>query len=237
MSLWPEFAAASNAAFKITLPFPPLLESWERSDHPSQVSLTSYRQSIAVLAAEALGQLEPPLALGFHVAGRPDISAGCDLDNFLTPVVKALGGDRRFALVWASRGDRSEASTLTLLRATDARVEMVRRPPQAQARLSESATSQAWKQAIAHSVGQHEIATRNGQVGLGIRFGVSPQRNWVTLWKPAIDSLGGILGEGDRAWHPRDDRISLLVLMRDLRPELAWNIELDVWWREPRVIC
>jgi hypothetical protein len=28
------------------------------------------------------------------------------------------------------------------------------------------------------------------------------ERNWVTLWKPAIDALGGILGEGARRWHP-----------------------------------
>jgi len=233
MSLSREFAALSKTAFRITLPFPPLLESWEGRDHPSQVRLASYRASIATFAAAALGRLEPPLALGFHVAGRPDIAAGCDLDNFLTPIVRALGGDQRFALVWASRGRRSEASTLILLPASDARVEMERRPAQAHARLSASATSPAWKQALAVAVGRHETAVRNGPIELGIRFGVSPHRNWVTLWKPAIDALGGLLGDGDRPWHPHDDRISLLVLRRDLRSELGWNVELDVWWTEP----
>jgi hypothetical protein len=82
------------------------------------------------------------------------------------------------------------------------------------------------------AVGQHESARRNGPIELGIRFGVSPQRNWVTLWKPAIDALGGILGDGDRPWHPRDDRISVLMLERQLRPELRWDVELDVWWAE-----
>src|ERR687896_1172274 len=67
---------------------------------------------------------------------------------------------------------------------------------------------------------------------LGLRFGVSPQRNWVTLWRPAIDALGGILGEGDRPWHPCDDRISLLVLERQLRHELEWDVQVEAWWAE-----
>ena len=65
---------------------------------------------------------------------------------------------------------------------------------------------------------------------LAIRFRVSPKRNWVTLWEPAIDALGGILGEGDRPWHPRDDRISSLVLERELALELGWDVELEVTW-------
>jgi hypothetical protein len=233
MSLASEFPAQSTSSFKITLPCSPLLESWERSDHPTQLRLAKYRESIARLAAGVLTQLEPPLAFGFHVAGRPDIAAGCDLDNFLTPIVKALGGYQRFALVWASRGQPGEASTLTIGRATDARRGIERQPPRAHARLSASATSTAWKQALAVAVGRHETASRNGPVELAIRFGVSPQRNWVTLWKPAIDSLGGVLGEGEQPWHPGDDRISLLVLERELRPQLAWNIEVNVWWAEP----
>lgn len=46
------------------------------------------------------------------------------------------------------------------------------------------------------------------------------------------DALGGVLGEGDRPWNPRDDRIKLLVLERELRPELGWDLEVDVWWTE-----
>jgi hypothetical protein len=85
---------------------------------------------------------------------------------------------------------------------------------------------------VATAIGQHESASRSGPIEIAIRFGVSPQRHWVTLWKPAIDALGGILGEGNCPWHPRDDRISLLVLERDLRPELGWDVELDVWWTD-----
>jgi len=52
----------------------------------------------------------------------------------------------------------------------------------------------------------------------------------MSLWKPAIDTLGGILGEGDRPWHPRDDRIALLALERELSPELGWDVELAIRW-------
>jgi hypothetical protein len=225
-------ASPPRIGFEIRLPFRPLLESWERNDHPAQVRLAQYRQTIAAMAAPALEQLEPPLALGFHVAGRPDIAAGCDLDNFLTPVVKALGGDAAFAFVWATRGRTSEASTLTLLSATDARLDLAGQPGHVSTRISVSATSRGWEETLAAAVGQHVSARRNGPIELGIRFGVSPQRNWVTLWKPAIDALGGILGDSDRPWHPRDDRISMLMLERQLRPELRWDVELDVWWAE-----
>jgi hypothetical protein len=63
-----------------------------------------------------------------------------------------------------------------------------------------------------------------------IRFRVLPKRNWLSLWKPAIDALGGVRGEGHRDWHPRDDRISLLVLERELTPDLGWEIELAASW-------
>jgi hypothetical protein len=33
----------------------------------------------------------------------------------------------------------------------------------------------------------------------------------------------------DRPWHPRDERIALLVLEREFRPELGWDVEFDMW--------
>lgn len=217
----------------VELPFPPLVESWERREHPSQVRLAAYRDSLRALVEPALISLEPPLALGFHVAGRPDIAAGCDLDNFLTPVVKALGGGDGFSFVWATRGRPNERASVTLVHATDARLNMVGHVPRVSARLSLSPQRAEWKMALAAAVGQHESAGATGPIELTLRFGVSPRRNWVTLWKPAMDALGGVLGEGDRPWHPHDDRISLLVLQREIRPWLGWDVELDIWWATP----
>jgi hypothetical protein len=44
----------------------------------------------------------------------------------------------------------------------------------------------------------------NGPVTLTLRFGVSGARNWSTLWKPAIDARGPVLGSADpaKAFHP-----------------------------------
>jgi hypothetical protein len=221
---------AGTDAVTFQLPFPPLVESWERRAHPSQIRLAAYRETLRTLAEPALYALERPLALGFHVAGRPDIASGCDLDNFLTPVVKALGGGDTFAFVWATRGRPDEHATLTLARAVETRLRLEGRLSHVVARIHGSPEKREWKAAVANAVGVHDSATRSGPIELAIRFGLSPRRNWVSLWKPAIDALGGVLGEGDRPWHPRDDRISLLVLERQLRPELGWDIELDISW-------
>jgi hypothetical protein len=197
----------------------------------SQVRLAEYRAALSELAAPALAVLEPPLALGFHVGGRADIAAGCDLDNFLTPVVKALGGGESFSLVWATRGAADERAVLTLARADEVSMGIGdERAPTVRVRLAISPERREWKETVAAAVGRHASARGNGPVELATCFRVSPSRNWVTLWKPAIDALGGILGEGDRSWHPRDDRISLLVLERELAPELGWDVELEVSW-------
>jgi hypothetical protein len=233
MSLRGDSLRTACTGAEITLPFRPLLESWDRSDAPSQVRLAEYRALVAALAAPALAELAPPLVLGFYVAGREDVARGCDLDNFLTPVVKALGGGELFSLVWAERGSANERPRLTLLETKAARHETLARPAQVSTRLSVGAARPEWKAALATAVGRHGSAGRPGPIELGLRFGVFPRRNWVTLWKPAIDALGGVLGESDRPWHPRDDRISLLVLERVLRPELEWHVQIDVWWSEP----
>ena len=218
--------------FRVELPFPPLLESWERSDHPAQVKLARYREAIAALTAPALEQLEPPLALGFHVAGGSDIATGCDLDNFLTPVVKALGGAAKFAFVWAIRGHASEKSSVTLLRATDARLDMAGHPgARGGADLRDGDESRLEGGACGRRRPTRERAReRDDRARHPLRRFAA--ENWLTLWKPSIDALGGILGEGNHSWHPRDDRISVLVLERQLRPELGWDVELDMWWAE-----
>jgi hypothetical protein len=71
-----------------------------------------------------------------------------------------------------------------------------------------------------------------GAISLDIEFRLSPARNWATLWKPAIDSLGPLLGVPDprRPFTPNDDRIVRLGLHRSIDPSLGWDIELSIWW-------
>ncbi|MEZ5101976.1 MAG: hypothetical protein R3C15_19680 [Thermoleophilia bacterium] len=218
------------AAVTISLPFPPLLESWERSDHPAQQRLTTYQEKLRELTASALHDLAPPLALGLHAGGRPDIEAGCDLDNFLTPVVKALGGGNQFSIVWATRGRTDEPASLTLAPA-DALAFDPADAAQIQIDLTASSTKPAWKEQIAAALGDHETAATNEPIDLAIVFTASPARNWVSLWKPTIDALGGILGEGSRPRHPGDDRIRQLVLIRQSREDIGWATALTIYWK------
>ena len=65
---------------------------------------------------------------------------------------------------------------------------------------------------------------------MSIRFGVSSRRNWSTLWKPAIDALGPVLGTQHPAWpfHPDDDRIVDLALHRTIDDTLGNDITIEV---------
>lgn len=223
--------ASGDGLFSYEFSATPLLASWEASTHPAQVKLAVYRAELAELAAPAVAALEPPLALWFEPPGGVDTVLGYDLDNYLTPVVEALGGHARFAYANATRGQAGRPSRLALAPAA------VAPPPmdlsgRAQAHTTMSAEKREWKEAIAAAVGHHESAESSRPIVLDVGFRVSPERNWVNLWKPAIDALGGILGEGSRPWHPRDGRIADLTLRRSLDARIGWEIYLDFRWGE-----
>lgn len=79
------------------------------------------------------------------------------------------------------------------------------------ARTTASASTVAYKEQIYAAVaGAAELPA--GPVRLQLAFVVGPCRNWLNLWKQTIDSLDPPLGRTslDRAWHPRDGRITEL---------------------------
>ena len=61
---------------------------------------------------------------------------------------------------------------------------------------------------------------------------VNARRNWSTLWKPAIDALGPLLGSPDpeRPYRPHDDRIVSLALHRGLDESLGHDVVITAWW-------
>jgi hypothetical protein len=61
---------------------------------------------------------------------------------------------------------------------------------------------------------------------IGSRCG--PSRNWINLWKPTIDALGPLLGEGDRMWNPRDGAIVDLALHLLVDSNLRWDVDVFV---------
>lgn len=212
------------------LPVEPLLASWDSSESPSQRRLAEHRTTVRALVAERLAAVDGGAGMRLVVGGGR--SARGDLDNFLTPVADSLR-DPRIASYAAVRRPRHE-SVIEIGRAVPA-------PPLAEAawsfavaRTTTSSDRDAWKAEVAAGVGVHRCSTGLGPIEMEIGFAVGPHRSWTNLWKPAIDALRGILGLTDaRPWHPRDDRIALLALERELWPELEWDVQVDVWWAEP----
>ena len=96
-----------------------------------------------------------------------------------------------------------------------------------------SASSRAWKQQINRACAAAGPTLPPGPVALTIEFTVSPARNWATLWKPAIDALGPLLGVRDfvrRPYTPNDDQIVDLGLHRVVDPTVGWDVGLTYWW-------
>jgi hypothetical protein len=210
----------------------PVLESWDAADHPHRLALTAF-----------LDELEHDLGwgprAGQHLAleltvGLPDSVGldhrGHDLDNYLFPIVDRLG-PVRFDAVFA-RKQHGEHSFLRIAPATAAGAPPG--PAQVQARLTPSATSIAWKEDLhAACVEATPEPAAPGPLAVEIRLSVSRRRNWSALWKPAIDSLGPILGLADphTPYRAYDDRITTLALHRHFDDTLGHRVGVEVWWQ------
>jgi len=97
------------------------------------------------------------------------------------------------------------------------------------ARTTASYTKPAYKEQIHTAVaGPAELPT--GPVRLELAFVVGPGRNWLTLWKPTIDSLDPLLGRdpSDRAWHPLDGRITELGMHLTVDPALRHDVVVGI---------
>lgn len=105
----------------------------------------------------------------------------------------------------------------------------------AAARVTASSATAAWKRQLADALAADARVQLlpAGPVAVHLGFRVSPQRNWATLWKPAVDALGGLLGLEDpgRRFHPRDDRIVQLGLQQVVDPSIGHAVHIHIWWR------
>jgi len=213
----------------VELKLPPVLESWNARDHPDQLRLDAFLDEVE--DALALSDAEANLALELQVGlpqSRPLISGGGDLDNYLFPIARRFGAERFDAVFGTKR--HGAASTLAV---TQARSIAAHRNPDMVARTTASASTRAWKQQVrdvcAMAVPVEPIP---GAIGIDIDFRLNPARNWSTVWKPAIDSLGPLLGvpNSQRPFTPDDDRIVRLGLHRSLDVSVGWDIVLSLWW-------
>jgi hypothetical protein len=221
------------AATPVRLSQPPVLESWDASGHPNQQRLRAYLDSVAALVDPALtvGGTHLALALDVGLADRIALTrGGHDLDNYLFPLARRFGAGR-FDAVFA-RKRHAAFSTIAVGPATPPGADRAAVPPLLSVRTSVSATSAAWKEAIhqACRAAQPEPAP-DGPLRVQLCLRVSARRNWSTLWKPAIDALGPLLGmpDPDRPFRPSDDRIIDLALHRNLDDSLGHDVVIAAW--------
>jgi hypothetical protein len=157
------------------------------------------------------------------------VPTGRDLDNYLYPLARTFGAHR----IAAAFGRKAHQPRSTIAVGPAVPVSGPLEPPQLSIRTSMSATTTAWKQAV-HEACEAAVAgpTAAGPVALRIRLGVSSSRNWTALWKPAIDSLGPVLGisNPELPFRPDDDRIVELELHRSIDDALGHDVVVEAWW-------
>ncbi|MFJ2028599.1 hypothetical protein [Streptosporangium sp. NPDC087985] len=212
----------------------PVLESWERADHPDQRRLRTYLDEVEALADACVPVSSGRLAIEL-IVGLPGnltlTKGGRDLDNYLMPIARRIGAGRLDAAFARKR----HAETSTFAVSVAVRADGLPCEPQLRVRTKGSSESSAWKQQI-HDACSAVVSAPlpQGPVALCIRFRVSSQRNWSTLWKPAIDALGPLLGMADpgKPFRPDDDRVVDLALHRVIDDALSHDVDIAVWWRQ-----
>jgi hypothetical protein len=219
------FAPPSGAPLEIEPA--PRLDSWMRRDHPDQVRLRDYLDWLTLRVA--VGVASENNTLGLRVAMPSSLdSGGSDLDNFLYPVIRALGA-ARFVSVWGWK-QRGGSSTIVTAQAEPSQLP----DPSwafASAETSQPKDSREWKVDIDDQIRGQVSRPVDALLEVQIAYVVEPSWNWAALWKPTIDALGAIVGEASRPFNARDDRIIALGLHRVARVRSPRRTSVGVWWR------
>jgi len=216
------------------LPTAPVLESWEKTDHPDQLRLHAYLDQVETLIGASVpvssGHIALELTVGLQ-GGAALASGGRDLDNYLFPIARRIGPQRLDAVF----GRKLHAATSTIAAAPATPVSGSLGEPRLRVRVTGSSESSAWKQQIHDACRAVSTAPLpRGPMTLRIRFRVSSRRNWSALWKPAIDALGPVLGIQDltKPFRPDDDRIVDLALHRTIDDAVGNDVDIEAWWSQ-----
>ncbi|WP_285029791.1 hypothetical protein [Mycolicibacterium sp. lyk4-40-TYG-92] len=217
----------------LQLRFAPRLASWNKADDPDQIRLREYLDDTEVLLADS--RVEGPWALRLDV-GLPstrNLLDAADLDNFAYPLAYRLR-DPGLVSVWCTK--RHDGQSLVRIEpATEAAS-----PPTTflLATPTVSASTTAFKEQICAAVaGEAELPA--GPVKLELSFVVRPRRNWLNLWKQTIDALDPLLGRTnpDRAWHPRDGRITELGMHVTFDSTMRNSVAVGIAATQARETC
>lgn len=205
----------------------PRLASWDAAARPSQRALTDYLDHAMDDLRDHL-RVDRPWALQLLV-GLPrtvPLLDHHDLDNYLHPLCKRLGATNLVSVRATKAYDQPSTARLDTARPA---------PPTGTApvyrvRTTASAELPAFKRQIHDQLmasGARPLPSHRG-IAMVVGFRYGPPRNWINLWKPTLDALGPLLGEGPRPWHPRDGAILDLALHCAVDPKLEWDVEIFI---------
>jgi len=201
-------------------------------DAGSQARLLDYLTNVT--ARLPLPETTLPLFLHLHVEVPRDrnILHGYPLEPFLA----ALFGGRwfdgyRFSLVVGTKGT-GPASRLTIGRASESsartKSDGLRSTPRS------APGSPEWIEELRVGIARKaSIPLPEGPVHLTLHLRCPPKLNWISLWKPAVDALGPLLGY-DRSGDPHSPRSDLLTRVefhRQTAEDLGNSVELQYAWR------
>jgi hypothetical protein len=219
---------AMPAGEQITLELAPRKTSWDGGEATSQRELTRYLGHAEQLAAPALEVLPGPLAarLDIGLPAAVDPLFENDLDNFLHPLIKRLGG-KRFASAWATKAP-GERSYLRIEAARPVAPDQGWQRWPARTTVS-TANEKAWKDQVKAALTTAQ-ELEPGPVGLQVSFTVGPGRSWLNLWKLAIDGLDPLLGRSfpDDEYDPKDGRVVRLGMHLRVDPALGSGTVLAI---------
>lgn len=209
----------------VTLTRQPRLASWDAAGHPAQLAMTDFLHHAEHDLQDQL-PAPAPWALELQVGLSPTtrLLDHHDLDNYLYPLAHRLGPGRIVSARARKRHADQSRARLDTAHPTDAVPDQTAH----RAWTTASAGTPAYKQQI-HS---QLIAASSQPVPTGtpmsvvIGFRCGPGRNWLNLWKPTIDALGPLIGEGNRRWNPRDSAIVDLALHLQVDPAMRWDVDI-----------
>lgn len=200
-------------------------------EHADQTRLAEFLAHAEGLLEPMLRHLPAPLALRLDVGLPTEVPLldHRDLDNYTCPLAKRLSqtSERALDSAWATK-KHSDMSSAGLQQA-------VHRPARDTGKYSRVICTTASTDTPKY---KEQIATQmegidplpEGPVELELAFVVGPSRNWLNLWKPTIDALGGLLGRTSPSerWHPRDGRVVELGLHRQVNETIGNDIVIAV---------
>jgi hypothetical protein len=212
----------------------PLLASWERKEHPAQVKLQSYLDSLAsVLGSVLQGRTGLFLHMDIDVQRPERLLHHYDLENYLTPVIHSLG-HAHFSFVSATKYVGG-GSQLIVGMAQPSREVMEREGwEQFHYRGWNGKDTRSDKNCLRAALAK-EVAQPlpPGPVEAHLAWRCSSKRNWVNLWKRTGDVMGPVLGEpaNQSGFNPNDDRIVALGLHPNPDEALGFLVDVGMWWR------